>query len=88
MNQNDSTAKAADRPDLRVAESPKAASDGAGRAAIRNINLFLSADDHKVLKRHALETERSIQSVMTEALSDYFRRHGLGELTLVKAYRK
>lgn len=56
--------------------------------AIRNINFFLSAADHQNLRVHAIKQNRSLQSIMAEALNLYLSKHGLPPVELVKAYRR
>jgi hypothetical protein len=56
--------------------------------AIRNINFFLNAADHQSLRVHAIKQNRSLQSIMAEALNLYLSKHKLPPIELVKAYRR
>lgn len=72
---------------------PRSSSDPADmtqclETSIRNINYFLSVDDHRKIKIHAVERGITLQSIMAEALQLYFERHGLGQVGRVKTYRK
>lgn len=54
---------------------------------IRNLNFFMDANDHRMLRMHSIQTDKSLQSIMAEALNLYLAQHGLGPIRLVKAYR-
>lgn len=54
---------------------------------IRNLNFFMDSADHRMLRMHAIEKDKSLQSIMAEALNLYLEQHGLGPIRLVKAYR-
>jgi hypothetical protein len=43
--------------------------------------------DHRMLRMHSIEKDKSLQSIMAEALNLYLEQHGLGPIRLVKAYR-
>lgn len=56
--------------------------------AVKNINYFLPADDHRKIKLHAVEKQTTLQAIMAEAMQMYFDRHGLGQMRRAKSYRK
>lgn len=56
-------------------------------SSTRNMNFFIDSIDHKLIRSHAIATNRSLQSIMAEALNLYLKQHGLGPIKLVKAYR-
>lgn len=55
---------------------------------IRNINFFLTAEDHRRIKAHAVAVDKSLQQIMATAINLYLSEKGMPPITLVKAYRK
>jgi cell envelope opacity-associated protein A len=65
-------------PPLRAA--PERAGEGkpyfaATREGLKRITVAVNPDEHKKLKRLAVDTGRSIEDLMREALADLFAKH-------------
>jgi hypothetical protein len=54
---------------------------------LRQINVFVTAEDHERLRRYSFDAKLSLQKIMHEALSEYLQRKGHAALQPATAQR-
>lgn len=70
-----------------AAPAPVAAAPDADTAKLRQINVFVTAEDHERLRRYSFDAKLSLQKIMHEALSEYLQRKGHPALQPATAQR-
>jgi hypothetical protein len=59
----------------------------ADTAKLRQINLFVTAEDHERLRRYSFDAKLSLQKIIHEAVSEYLQRKGHAALQPATAQR-
>ena len=54
---------------------------------LRQINVFVTAEDHERLRRYSFDAKLSLQKIMHEAVSEYLQRKGHAALQPATAQR-
>ena len=57
------------------AQAPSAAKPASTRAGKRRLTLVVEPEEHRRIKHLSADTDRSIESLLHEALTDFLRKH-------------